>query len=725
VLVLVLQLPQANPVKIGSTGIFAAFWRNEVKMKPTKLSRDQIQNTIKNAITEAVDFIESEIAPQRIKAQKYFSGEVDLPVDDGRSSVVATKCRDTVRAVKPSLMRVFLQSGRPVEFIPRKPQAVQEAEQKTNYASYVFERNNGFQILSDAVDDALKKKVGIWKVYIDEPATVEIDEYSDLIEDQVQMLRMDPEIEILEEEVTQEATIDEMGITIMPAMYDLKIAKETRSKEIRIDAVAPEDFFVDRNASGILDAYVCGHSAEMRVGDVVAMGFDFETVYNMAGTTDGRVDEEEELQRLGWDASDTDEDANDPSMRKITLTEAYMKMDIEGTGIPRLYKFLCGGGSYELLEYELCDQMPFAVFEVDPEAHAFFGRSLVEIIMDDQDAATALLRGLLDNMSLINNPRLVVNSQLVNMDDVLNNEIGAIIRTKDVNAVREITIGGMATGLLPAITYYDEAIRAKTGVSGAGMGLDANVLQSQTAQGVNAAVQAANQVSELIARHLAEGGLKQAFKIIAKLAKQHIGANEMMRVNGEFIPVDPRSWSADSDLTVNVGLGTGKHEERAMVLRETLQTQMGIWQSYGPQNGVVTMTNIRNTMADILRHSGMHNAERYYQPMNQQMEKQLMMQAAQAAQGQQQQPSDPNAAFLQAEQMKTSARVQADMQRTQMDFVKAQMQDDRERDKMIQDLEIEAAKILANSGIRLNEQQIRAQQAMTQPMGMPGMLPNA
>ena len=327
-------------------------------------------------------------------------------------------------------------------------------------------------------------------------------------------------------------------------------------------------------------------------------------------------------------------------------------------------------------------------------------------------------------MSLINNPRMVVNSQLVNMDDVLNNEIGAIIRSKDINAVREITIGGMATGLLPAITYYDEAIRAKTGVSGAGMGLDANVLQSQTAQGVNAAVQAANQVSELIARHLAEGGMKQAFKIIAKLARQHIGGQEMMRVNGEFIPVDPRSWSVDSDMAVNVGIGTGKHEERAMVLRETLQTQMGIWQAYGPQNGVVTMTNIRNTLADILRHSGMHNAERYYQPMNPQMEQMIMQQAAQEAQAQQGQQigSDPNAAFLQAEQMKTSARVMADQQKTQLDYQKALMQDDRERDKMAQDLAIEAAKILANSGIRLNEQAIKAEQALPRQMGM---MPNA
>jgi hypothetical protein len=693
-------------------------------MKPKKLTRDQIQSTIKTAISEAVEFIEAEIAPDRIKAQKYFDGKVDLEAEDGRSKVVATKCRDTLRAVKPSLMRVFLQSARPVEFVPRKPQSVLEAEQKTNYAAYVFERNNGFQILSDAIDDALKKKVGIWKVYVDENPHIEIDEYTSLSEEQVQLLSMDTEIEVLEEEITQEAMIDEMGMVIMPASYRMKVARETAQKEIKIEPVAPEDFFVDRNAKGIEDCYICGHSAEMRVGDVVAMGFDFETVYEMSGTTSGRVDEEEELQRLGWDGTDVQESINDPSMRKITLTEAYMKMDVEGTGIPRLYKFLCGGNGYELLEYELCDQLPFAVFEVDPEAHAFFGRSLVEIITDDQDAATALLRGLLDNMALINNPRMIVNSQLVNMDDVLNNEIGAVIRTKDVSALREITIGGMAGGLLPAITYYDEAIRAKTGVSGAGMGLDADVLQSQTAQGVNAAVQAANQVSELIARHLAEGGFKQAFRIIAKLAKQHIGDEEMMRVNGDFVPVDPRSWSADFDMAVNVGLGTGKHEERAMVLREALQTQMGIWQAYGPGNGIVTMTNIRNTLADILRHSGLHNAERYYQPMNAEIEQALMQQAqaaAQAAQGQQG-ASDPNAAYLQAEQMKVSARVQADQQKAQLDYQKALMQDDRERDKMVQDLAVEAAKLLANSGIRLNEQQIKAEQAATNPMGM---MPNA
>ena len=685
-------------------------------MKPTKLSQDQIQSTLTNAIQDAVAFIESEIAPDRIKAQRYFDGKVDLPHEEGRSKVVATKCRDTIRAVKPSLMRVFLQSGKPVEFAPRGPQSVQEAEDKTHFARYKFDQNNGFRLLSDAIDDALKKKVGILKAWYDETAEVEVDEYTGLTEEQVAFLTSDPEVEIIEQEVEQEAVIGPDGMMVSPAIYSAKVARTSRRGDIKIKSVAPEDFFVDRSATSIEDCYVCGHSSEARVGDLVDMGFDFETVFDLAGVGDSSVDEEEELQRRGWD-SEAEQDANDPSMRKVLLTEAYMKMDIEGTGVPRLYKFICASEKYEILDYELADVLPFAVFEVDPEAHTFFGRSLVDIIIDDQDAATSLLRGLLDNIAMVNNPRLEVVQNQVNMDDVLNNEIGAIVRVKAPGSVREMTIGGMASSVLPAIGYYDEVIRAKTGVSGAGMGLDADVLQSQTAQGVNAAVQAANQVSELIARHLAEGGMKQLFKIIVQLARQHPNPDEMMRVNGRFVPVDPRSWTADADMICNVGLGTGKHEERAMVLREVLQNQMGIWQAYGPMNGVVTMTNIRNTLADILSHSGLHNAERYYQPMDPEREQMLLMQAQQMSQGQQQ-ASDPNAAFLQSEQMKMSARVQADMMKNQLDAQKARMDDDRQRDQMAQDLYIKQAEIAAKYGAQVNIAQIKAEQD-----AMRGMIP--
>jgi hypothetical protein len=123
------------------------------------------------------------------------------------------------------------------------------------------------------------------------------------------------------------------------------------------------------------------------------------------------------------------------------------------------------------------------------------------------------------------------------------------------------------------------------------------------------------------------------------------------------------------------------------------------------------MTGIRNTLADILGMAGIHNADRYYNQMNPQIEQQLMMQAAQAAQGQQP-PSDPNAAFLQSEQMKMSARVQADMAKTQLDAEKMRMDDDLERDRMAQDLAIKAAELLAKTGVQLDLNAIKREQQM-------------
>ena len=694
-------------------------------MKPTKLTDEQIDSAVSAAIEDAIDFIESEIAPDRIKAQKYFDGKTALEAEKGRSKVVATKCRDTVRAIKPALMRVFLQSGSPVEFTPRNPQAVAGAEQATKYAKYVFNRNDGFSVLSDVIHDALIKKVGIAKAYYDETENVEIDEYTGLTDEAMELITSDENAEVIEMEVEQEAQIDPMtGQPIAPATYSAKVAMTSARGEIKIQSIAPEDFFVDRDAVSLDDCYVCGHVSDGRVGDLVAMGFDFDEVFKLSGVGDGAVDDEEDFARRGFDGDQDGEDSTDPSMRKVQITEAYMKMDIEGTGIPRLYKFLCVGTDYKVLDKELCDYNPFAVFEVDPEPHTFFGRSLVDIITDDQDAATSLMRGLLDNISMLNNPRLVINENAVELDDAMNNEIGALIRATDINQVRELTVGASSQMALPALQFFDEAIRAKTGVSGAAMGLDADALQSQTATGVNAAVQAATAVSELIARTLAEGGMKQLFKTIAQIARQNPNPEEMMRIDGQFIPVDPRSWGVDMDMETTVGIGNNKHEERIMMLQMMQQQQMQVFGQYGPQNGLVTLTNIRNTAADLMVLGGLPNVDRYLQPMNAQIEQQMMQAQAQAAQ-QQGAQSDPNQAFLQAEQMKAQTRAQVDMQKATMEHQRKLMEmassDDLSRDKMAQDLLVDAAKILGQYGASVDVAQVQAEQNAPRPFMGGGM----
>lgn len=685
-------------------------------MQPREMTEEEIAASVKRAIQDAVQFCESEIADDRIKAQRYFNGETDLEAEEGRSRVVATKVRDTIRALKPALMRVFFQADKPVEFIPKGPEDVGAAEQATDYAAWKFSTCGGFRLLQSAFHDALLKKTGVLKVWHDETEDVDIEEYSALTDQQLAMLVSRDEVEVIEHEARVD-TIDGPEGPVEVPLHSIKISRVKKGGEIRVKPIPPEDFFVDSEATSLDDFFVVGHHTEMRVGDVVAMGFEFERVHELSGSADTTNAQEEDLVRKGWD--DWDTSTLDPSMQPILVAEAYMRMDIEGTGVPRLYKFLTGGNTYEVLDYELADEVPFAVFEVDPEAHAFFGRSIADLLIHEQDTATSLLRGMIDNVAMVNTPGTVYRKGSVHVDDLLNGEVGRLIGADDPQTdIRELVTPSVIQSVLPAMQYFDEVVNSKTGVSRSGMGMDPDALQSTTASGVNAAVQAASAAAELIARNLAEGGAKRLFKLIARLAVKHVPPGEMVRLNGRFVAVDPRTWNLEMDMACNVGLGTGAREERMMALNTTLQFQQGVYQAYGPGNGLVTITGIRNTMADLMQLQGVHNADRYLEPMTPEREQQLIQEQAQIA-AQQGQQGDPNAAFLQAESMKAQAKMQTDMQKLAIDREKMLREDDRKRDESDMDMVLEAAKILGEFGVQVDQNRIlQLQAAQRGPSGV-------
>jgi hypothetical protein len=668
--------------------------------KPKRMEESEIEAIAREAVTDALDFIESEISLDRIKAQRYFDGDCDIGYEDGRSKVVATKVRDTVRQVKPSLMRIFLSNEKFVEYLASKPQDVMSAETATQYIHKKFSEANGYRIINDCFHDALLKKTGIAKVYWDNYTTSETYSLTGLTEQEYMMITQEDDIEIIEQSTEMEMSIDEFGMEVEMPRYDIKVMKSREEGKLCIESVPPEEFFIDRNSKSIDDFYVCGHRTEMRVGDLVAMGFDFEEVSNLSGISEhDTLAEAEDFERRGYDQEEEDNVA-DPSMKLVAVTECYMRVDVDGTGVPQMHKILLGGGQYKLLDYEAWNEVPFAVFEVDPEPHAFFGRSIADLIINDQDAATSMLRGVLDNIAMTNQPRTMAMEGMVNMSDLLNNEIGAVVRTKDVNAVRELTVPFTAGQTLGAMEYYDQVIEQKTGVSRASNGLDPDALRNTTATAVQLTASAAAGQIEVIARNLAEGGMKRLFKLMLKLLAENSPDGVMMQIAGDqFAPIDPRSWNVDMNISINVGLGTGKEDQRVAALQQALQTQMQIWQTYGPTNGLVGMTNIRNTLSDILALGGVRNAERYYMPMNPQIEQQMLMQqqqaAAQNAQGQVDQQAQ---ALVQAETIKAQAKAQSDMAKIQLDAQKALASDDRERDKMDQELLIKAAEIIGKYG---------------------------
>jgi len=680
--------------------------------KPERMDESQIEGIVQNAVSDAVDFIESEIADDRIKAQRYFDGEVDIGEEEGRSKVVATKVRDTVRNIKPSLMRVFLNTDKPVEYVPRGPEDVAAAQQATQYMHWAFNELGGYRILNDAFHDALVKKVGVLKAYWDTYTDVETYTYTNITEPEYLAIVNEDDIDVIEHSVEQSMEVDEYGMQVEAPMHSLKVNRKCELGKLMVESVPPEEFMVDRNAKSIEDAYVIAHRTEMRVSDLVNMGFDFEEVYNLDGIgSSDTYSEAEDFERRGYQ-QEMEEQTQDMSMKLVAVTEAYMKMDIEGTGVAQMYRFLLGGSNYKLLDYEPWGEVPFAIFEVDPEPHAFFGRSIADLIMEDQDAATAMLRGVLDNVALTNNPRIGFVEGQVNVDDLLNNEIGGIIRMKSAGMLQDISVPFVASQTLTAIQYMDQAIEGKTGVSRAAMGLDPDALQNTTATAAQLTAQGGAAQIEVMARNLAEGGLRRLFKLMLNLYVENSPEPQLMRMNGQFVPVDPRVWNTAMDVTVNVGLGTGQEDQKAAAFQQALGLQMQIWQAYGPTNGLVSMTTIRNTLADMLALSGIRNTDRYFNPMDPQTEAMLVQQAQQMAA----QRPDPQMALaqaqVQAEQVKAQSKAQTDMLKAQIDAQKAIAQDDRERDQMDQDLILQSAKLLGEYGIKVNEQKIKAAQAM-------------
>jgi hypothetical protein len=677
-------------------------------MKLKSMTEDEVQSIAKDALQSAISFVESEIADDRIKSQRYFEGETDIGQEDGRSKIVATKVRDTIRAIKPSLMRVFLSSENPVEFVPTSQEDVQGAEQATKYAHWKFQQLNGYKLLNDAIHDALVKKTGVLKIWWEDNTEATIHSYNNVTEEEMMAIVNEEDVTVIEHSTEIEIETDEMGLEMEIPQHSLKVSHQKKKGELKIEGVPPEEFIVDRNAKSVEDAFIVAHRTEMRVSDLVSMGYDFDEVSELSGlSSDDTYTDTEAFERQGYEQDD-EQNTQDPSMKKVTVTEAYMKMDKEGTGVATMYRLLLAGGEDKLLECEPYGDVPFAVFEVDPEPHTFFGRSVADLIMNDQDSSTAMLRGMMDNVALTNSPRQGYVQGQVNVDDLMNNEIGGLVRLKSPTALVDIATPFVAGQVLTAMQYMDDAIEAKTGVTRASMGLDPDALQNTSATAARLQAQQGSAQIEVMARNIAEGGMKRLFKLMLNLLVENSNETTMMRLHGEFQPIDPRVWNIDMDMTVNVGVGTGQEGERNAALGQALQLQMQIWQTYGVSNGLVTMTGIRNTLGDMLALQGVRNVDRYFNPMTPETEAQLIEQQQQM---QQQNPEiSDGEALVQAEQYKADKKAEMDMIKLQIEAQKALAIDDRERDALDQELLIKTAEILGRYGTQVDTAQIKAEQ---------------
>ena len=668
------------------------------------MDEDELQGIVGKEIDDAVDFIDNWISPVRATATKYYRGEPFGDEEEGRSQVVSMDVRDTVQAIMPSLMRIFHGSERTVEFAPNGPEDVAAAEQATAYVNFIMNRDNdGFLVTHSAFKDALIRKVGIIKAYWDDQTKFETHDLTGIDDAGLAAIAADPaaEIEVVASQPMGEPQMNPMTGAIMPPpmMHSIRVTYVHPDGRVKIEAVPPEEFLISREAKSVDEADFVAHRRIVTVSELVAMGYDQDDVEGLASAHD---DMNTNVERYTRNSALTNEmnERNDPAMRKVLYVESYIRVDYDQDGIAELRKICTAGDGKKILANEPVAIAPFATFCPDPEPHDFFGMGIFEAVADIQRIKSSIMRNTLDSLAMSIHPRVAIVEGMVNVDDVMNTETGAIIRQRAAGQVQPMTMPFVGQQAFPVLQYMDELKEARTGISKASAGLDAGALQSSTAAAVQATVSAAQQHIELIARIFAETGMKRLYKLILDIVTTHQDRERMVRLSNAFVPIDPRVWNTNMDVVINVGLGRGTDQERMMMLRQIGEMQKEAMQTMGAQNPLTDMGKLSNTLKAMTELAGFKDASQFW---NDPAEFQPPPDADKP---------DINEQLIQVQIQQIQADIQKKAAELDLEMKKAQMIDDRERDKLEADHYVKAEEMKAKYGTQLNVEQIRAKLAI-------------
>lgn len=667
---------------------------------------------LRTVVEDSVDFISSELGEEFADAERYYNGETDLELVQGRSSATMTVVRDSIRNLKPSIMRTIVNTRKPIEYVPSKVISAAIVEQQTAYVTQLFYENNGYQVLLDSVDQSLKKKYSPVKVYWQEEVAPEFVRMTGITAEEVIMLEELPGVEVIEIKERE-------GVEDVP-LYDVSCEKARYNGQIIMEAVLVSEFFFERNSRKITDG-VHGHRRTVTVAEAIELGLEYDDWFSLDNDdpeqNEFREESEQRRQYLKRDRANPPKGKRgDVLLHEFLLTEVYVKLDLEDTGHPQLYCVWLGGTSYQYLGHDREGESPFEVIQHDPRPFTVAGTSAYEVTKEDQDVQTSLLRGMLDNLHLGNNPRIGANPAAVNFDDLTSWETGHPIRMKAGAQMQVVQVPSNLQSSLPVLQFLGMEGQTKIGVTKASQGLDPSALQSTDKNAVRNTIERSLGQVELMARNIVETGLIPIFAKLLRLSINHLDRYQVIELRGNLLPVDQLYFDPSLTARPNVGLGTASEEMRLAGLQFILSQQLAAIEKMGMANPMVTMHNVYNTLEDLAQGFGIHNVGRYFNYIDPQQEqqyaKQRMEMEAQNA------PLDPGKALLQSEEVKAQVEklrmlvnARTDAVQTEFKAVQLEIEDDRFRDKMDQEREIEKARLLATTGIALDTNEIKRLQA--------------
>lgn len=518
---------------------------------------------------------------------------------DGQSAVCSQEVSEAIDSAVPQLVEMFISSDRAVEFTPRRPDAVPLAEQATDSCNYVFyTQNNGYKLVHDGIKDGLLQKTGAYCWYW-EPPRLTAEDYEGLSDQELMILAQDPEATITaHSQYPDPNTMPQMGQPGMgnmpqPMRHDVTVTRKKGAGRVCIRTIPPEELLISPRSTG-LDVYdmpFIGYAPLLTRSELIELGYDRALVDGLTpgddllSTDPARIARQARLNQLTiQDYMRTD--SEDHSTDRFRYYLCYLRIDEDGDGIAELRCIAKVGN--QIIYDKPTDHIPLSVWTPKIMPHEPVGISMGDDVADQQVLATVLWRQSLNSLYLSLMPRMYVNEDKMGqttLDDVLNVRAGGVVMGKGPmqDVCQPFALPNVSANAFQMIEYVKQEIESRTGIPRYIQGFDPDSL-NQTKGGMQILQSNAQARLKMYARNFAELCLKPLFRGILYLLSKNQQEPLILRLRNSFIPVDPRAWQTEYDMTVNVGLGSGGKDQQLMHLQALSQDIAMVAQSpYGPQ----------------------------------------------------------------------------------------------------------------------------------------------
>lgn len=566
-----------------------------------KLSDEQILAAIDAAEETAFGPKSSEIASDRADALDRYLGKPYGDEQKGRSQVVSRDISDVVEGVTANVLKPFVGGDRVVMFNPRGPEDEEAAQQETDYINFVvMERNNGFVVLNSGIKDALLLRNGYVKCGWTKREDVTTESYQGLSDEELALLAQDEDVEI----VGHAEYPGPLGI-----VHDVKVHRKQATEYVELMPAPPNEMLISQRSTepSLQNADFVQHRTHKTLSEIRELGYKIED--DVTDSEDGS-ETEEDIARAAFssDVDTWDDPTQDAARRLVLFKESWIRLDVNGDGIAELRR-ICQVGK-TLLANEDADLIPIACFTPVLMPHRHLGVSVYDLVKDIAEIKTAMLRSHLDNRYLQNNAEKVVNVESIeNIDDFLTSRPGGIkrVRGHPGEAVMPLVVPDTGSGALMTLEYLDSIRENRTGYTKAAEGMKSGSLATGTATEYMNQISQSGVRLEMIARTIAETGLRDMFRIAHALTLKHGSKAEKVRLRNTWVVVNPREWVRRTDLSISVGLGSTTGPQQMQNL-----TMIGQAQQQAMPLGIVTPENVYNTLSKLATAAGFKNPEEFF-----------------------------------------------------------------------------------------------------------------